>query len=202
MGVRCVLHLWLSPGEQICVFSAAAVCCVRAAGGKQPEHDPDRGPVCHAAQLSGCCSLLGNQHRERWVSLCLGGVAAAAGGLLGCRAGQGSASNREVLGGHLAQAVDRGGQSGDPTVNVCAWSPVALTGSLSPPICKCTAGLFYFDASYRPVPLEMQFVGVSERNVMARMNVMDEICYQKVAESLKRGFQAMVFVHRCGMQMV
>jgi activating signal cointegrator complex subunit 3 len=46
----------------------------------------------------------------------------------------------------------------------------------------------------------MQFVGVSERNVMARMNVMDEICYQKVAESLKRGFQAMVFVHRSGMQ--
>lgn len=42
------------------------------------------------------------------------------------------------------------------------------------------AGLFYFDASYRPVPLEMQFVGVSERNVLARMNIMDEVCYQKV----------------------
>ena len=43
-----------------------------------------------------------------------------------------------------------------------------------------SAGLFYFDASYRPVPLEMQFVGVSERNIMARMNIMDEVCYQKV----------------------
>lgn len=41
------------------------------------------------------------------------------------------------------------------------------------------AGLFYFDASYRPVPLEMQFLGVSERNFHARSNLMDEICYQK-----------------------
>lgn len=49
------------------------------------------------------------------------------------------------------------------------------------------AGMFYFDASYRPVPLEMQFVGVSERNVMARMNLMDEICYQK-ASSLRFGW--------------
>jgi replicative superfamily II helicase len=43
----------------------------------------------------------------------------------------------------------------------------------------------------------MQFVGVSERNVLARLGIMDEVCYQKVAESLKKGFQAMVFVHRC-----
>ena len=47
------------------------------------------------------------------------------------------------------------------------------------------AGLFYFDASYRPVPLEMQFVGVSERNVMARMNIQDEICYQKVGHQVQ-----------------
>ncbi|KAL4422681.1 hypothetical protein ABPG75_008878 [Micractinium tetrahymenae] len=57
------------------------------------------------------------------------------------------------------------------------------------------SGLFYFDASYRPVPLEMQFVGVSERNVLARMGIQDEVCYQKVADSLKKGYQAMVFVH-------
>ena len=29
-------------------------------------------------------------------------------------------------------------------------------------------GLFYFDASYRPVPLEMQFVGVTEKNLFAQ----------------------------------
>jgi activating signal cointegrator complex subunit 3 len=55
--------------------------------------------------------------------------------------------------------------------------------------------MFYFDASYRPVPLETRFVGVSERNIAARNNLMDEVCYQKVADALRRGHQAMVFVH-------
>ena len=41
----------------------------------------------------------------------------------------------------------------------------------------------------------MQFVGVSERNVLARLSLMDEIAYQKVVSALKRGHQAMVFVH-------
>ncbi|EIE24813.1 Sec63-domain-containing protein [Coccomyxa subellipsoidea C-169] len=56
-------------------------------------------------------------------------------------------------------------------------------------------GLFYFDASYRPVPLEMQFVGVTEKRVLDAKNVMDEICYEKVVDSLRKGHQAMVFVH-------
>ena len=43
------------------------------------------------------------------------------------------------------------------------------------------AGLFYFDASYRPVPLETQFVGVSERNILQAKNIMDEVCYEKVS---------------------
>jgi replicative superfamily II helicase len=42
------------------------------------------------------------------------------------------------------------------------------------------SGLFHFDASYRPVPLDMQFIGVSERKIMAAKGIMDEICYQKV----------------------
>ena len=41
-------------------------------------------------------------------------------------------------------------------------------------------GMFYFDASYRPVPLEMQFVGVSERNILQAKAIMDEVAYQKV----------------------
>ncbi|GFR39795.1 hypothetical protein Agub_g281, partial [Astrephomene gubernaculifera] len=57
------------------------------------------------------------------------------------------------------------------------------------------SGLFHFDASYRPVPLEMQFVGVSEKNFLARQNVMNEVCYNKLSESLKAGYQVMVFVH-------
>ena len=56
-------------------------------------------------------------------------------------------------------------------------------------------GLFYFDATYRPVPLETSFVGVTEKSFFARQAVMDDVCYQKVLDSLQRGHQAMVFVH-------
>lgn len=56
-------------------------------------------------------------------------------------------------------------------------------------------GLFHFDASYRPVPLETQFIGVSEKNILAQKSLMDDICYQKVVDSLKKGHQAMIFVH-------
>ena len=42
------------------------------------------------------------------------------------------------------------------------------------------AGLFYFDSSYRPVPLEMQFIGVTERNSLQARNIQDDICYDKV----------------------
>lgn len=57
------------------------------------------------------------------------------------------------------------------------------------------SGLFYFDASYRPVPLETSFFGVSEKNYFARQTIMDEVCYQKVVDSIRKGHQAMVFVH-------
>lgn len=56
-------------------------------------------------------------------------------------------------------------------------------------------GLFFFDQSYRPVPLEMTFVGVSAASHMQRTTIMDNICYDKVVASLKQGQQAMVFVH-------
>lgn len=42
------------------------------------------------------------------------------------------------------------------------------------------SGLFYFDASYRPVPLAMQFIGATDKNIMASKAVMDEVCFQKV----------------------
>jgi hypothetical protein len=42
------------------------------------------------------------------------------------------------------------------------------------------AGLFHFDASFRPVPLETRFVGVSVDNFAARNSLMTEICYNKV----------------------
>ncbi|EPS71469.1 hypothetical protein M569_03289, partial [Genlisea aurea] len=57
------------------------------------------------------------------------------------------------------------------------------------------AGLFFFDSSYRPVPLEQHYVGISESSFLARNELMNEICYNKVADSLRRGHQVMVFVH-------
>lgn len=42
------------------------------------------------------------------------------------------------------------------------------------------SGLFYFDASYRPVPLELSFIGVSETNMAARTALMNDIAYDKV----------------------
>jgi hypothetical protein len=45
------------------------------------------------------------------------------------------------------------------------------------------AGLFYFDASYRPVPLDMQFIGVKDKNAFAARNTQDDVCYDKVHSS-------------------
>ncbi|KAI5648293.1 hypothetical protein M9H77_34298 [Catharanthus roseus] len=56
-------------------------------------------------------------------------------------------------------------------------------------------GLFFFDSSYRPVPLAQQYIGISERNFLARLELLNEICYNKVVDSLRQGHQAMVFVH-------
>ncbi|KAJ8773139.1 hypothetical protein K2173_028316 [Erythroxylum novogranatense] len=56
-------------------------------------------------------------------------------------------------------------------------------------------GLFFFDSSYRPVPLAQQYIGISEHNFAARNELLNEICYKKVIDSLRQGHQAMVFVH-------
>ncbi|KAF9667696.1 hypothetical protein SADUNF_Sadunf15G0050500 [Salix dunnii] len=56
-------------------------------------------------------------------------------------------------------------------------------------------GLFFFDSSYRPVPLAQQYIGISEQNFAARNDLLNEICYKKVVDSLRQGHQAMVFVH-------
>ena len=57
-------------------------------------------------------------------------------------------------------------------------------------------GLFFFDASFRPVPLEQHFVGVRGKpgSQVSRANL-DNAAFEKVAELLKAGHQVMVFVH-------
>ena len=45
------------------------------------------------------------------------------------------------------------------------------------------SGLFYFDASYRPVPLAMEFVGTTDKNILQSKAKMDDIAFQKVGEA-------------------
>lgn len=57
-------------------------------------------------------------------------------------------------------------------------------------------GLFYFDASFRPVPLEQHFIGVKGRpgTKSSRDNI-DQTAFAKVKDMLECGHQIMVFVH-------
>lgn len=57
-------------------------------------------------------------------------------------------------------------------------------------------GLFYFDSSFRPVPLEQHFLGIKGKpgSQQARKNL-DRVAYDKVAALVEQGHQVMVFVH-------
>jgi antiviral helicase SLH1 len=58
------------------------------------------------------------------------------------------------------------------------------------------AGLFYFDASFRPVPLEQHFIGVKGKagSKQSKENL-DAVAFEKVKDMLQRDHQVMVFVH-------
>ncbi|KAK2067739.1 hypothetical protein P8C59_001452 [Phyllachora maydis] len=57
-------------------------------------------------------------------------------------------------------------------------------------------GLFYFDASFRPVPLEQHFIGVKGKaNTRASRENLDQVAFDKVREMLELDHQVMVFVH-------
>lgn len=58
------------------------------------------------------------------------------------------------------------------------------------------AGLFYFDASFRPVPLEQHFIGVKGKpNSKQSRDNLDQVAFEKVREMLEQDHQVMVFVH-------
>jgi len=57
------------------------------------------------------------------------------------------------------------------------------------------SGVFHFDARFRPVPLDMTFVGISTKNHQQQRQQMDDVAYDRVSQALKDGHQAMVFVH-------
>lgn len=57
-------------------------------------------------------------------------------------------------------------------------------------------GLFYFDSSFRPIPLEQHFLGIKGKagSPQARRNL-DRVTYKKVSDLVLQGHQVMVFVH-------
>ncbi|KAI9681508.1 MAG: hypothetical protein M1817_002792 [Caeruleum heppii] len=58
------------------------------------------------------------------------------------------------------------------------------------------AGLFYFDASFRPVPLEQHFLGVKGKaGTRTSRDNLDHVAFEKNREMLEQGHQVMVFVH-------
>eukprot|EP01133_Synstelium_polycarpum_P007678 gene7678-8985_t len=56
-----------------------------------------------------------------------------------------------------------------------------------------TEGVFYFDSSYRPIPLEQQYIGVSERGIK-QLQATNDITYKKVEERAGQ-CQVLIFVH-------
>lgn len=62
---------------------------------------------------------------------------------------------------------------------------------------KPSEGLFFFDNSFRPVPLQQQYIGITEKKALKRFQLMNEICYSKISTSLKQNAkdQILVFVH-------
>ena len=56
-------------------------------------------------------------------------------------------------------------------------------------------GLLHFDNSYRPIPLEQQYIGIMEKKPMKRRAVMNDIVYKKVMEDASKQHQVMVFTH-------
>mmetsp|Transcript_17985 Transcript_17985/g.30596 ORF Transcript_17985/g.30596 Transcript_17985/m.30596 type:complete len:2161 (-) Transcript_17985:3045-9527(-) len=56
-------------------------------------------------------------------------------------------------------------------------------------------GLFYFDNSFRPVPLDQTFIGVIEKNLQKKLAMLNDIAFNKAVESVRAGNQVMIFVH-------
>ena len=61
---------------------------------------------------------------------------------------------------------------------------------------SCNKGLFYFDSSFRPVPLEQHFLGIKGKpgSTISRKNF-DRVAFEKVSQLVAEGHQVMVFVH-------
>lgn len=55
-------------------------------------------------------------------------------------------------------------------------------------------GLFYFESSYRPCPLKQEFIGITEKKAIKRLQVMNEVTYEKTLEQAGKN-QVLIFTH-------
>lgn len=53
-------------------------------------------------------------------------------------------------------------------------------------------GLFYFDDRFRPVPLKQTFIGIRATTFLKHMNDLEDVCYEKVFENVKEGYQVLL----------
>eukprot|EP00178_Gracilaria_changii_P024479 TRINITY_DN737_c0_g1_i1.p1 TRINITY_DN737_c0_g1~~TRINITY_DN737_c0_g1_i1.p1 ORF type:complete len:2198 (-),score=297.01 TRINITY_DN737_c0_g1_i1:5150-11743(-) len=56
-------------------------------------------------------------------------------------------------------------------------------------------GLFYFDSTYRPCPLQQCYVGITAKKAFKRFQLMNELTYGKVKIQLQTSNQVIIFVH-------
>ncbi|KNE92918.1 hypothetical protein PSTG_13707 [Puccinia striiformis f. sp. tritici PST-78] len=56
-------------------------------------------------------------------------------------------------------------------------------------------GLFFFDSSDRPCPLKLEFIGITEKKAIKRLQLTNEICYDKAMKQLDNKQQIIIFVH-------
>ena len=45
-----------------------------------------------------------------------------------------------------------------------------------------SGGVFFFDKTYRPVPLQHKYIGITVNKAIERFLLMNEICYEKLLE--------------------
>ena len=55
-------------------------------------------------------------------------------------------------------------------------------------------GLLYFESNYRPCPLRQEFIGLTETKAIKRLQLMNEVTYDKVMEHAGKN-QILIFTH-------
>jgi pre-mRNA-splicing helicase BRR2 len=60
---------------------------------------------------------------------------------------------------------------------------------------KKDTGLFFFDNSFRPCPLQQQYIGLTKKNAFQRKQLENEVTYEKTVQHVERADQVIVFVH-------